>query len=77
MLDNGEFIYIIIYSSITEEFLTQVFGLSTFDELINSGIDALDESNTNDLNVRILSIVQQLRADNKGVVQPVRFLFAE
>ena len=52
-----------------------MFGVSSFDELASSNIDSLDESNNNDINIRIINIVNQIRTDNKGIHQPLKFLF--
>ncbi len=77
LLDNGEVIYFIVFNKISEQFLEDVFNLHSFEELVNSGIDSLDESNTSDLNIRLLNIIAHLRLENHGNTQPVKFLFLE
>jgi len=77
MVDNGEFISFVIYSDVPQDFLLEVFNCATFDDLVSSGIESLDDTNTNELNVRLLNIINQLRAENHGLVQPIKFLFLE
>ena len=75
LIDNGEYISIIIFNEIDSEFYQSLFGVNSFDELIESGITSLDEENENDLNQRILNIISQLRKENSGHFQPIRLLF--
>ena len=75
LIDNGEYISIIIFNEIDSEFYQSLFGVNSFDELIESGITTLDEENDNDLNQRILNIISQLRKENSGHFQPIRLLF--
>jgi len=77
IVDNGEFITFVVYNDVSQDFLLEVFGVNNFDELLESGLDALDEGNTNDLNIRILNVINQLRQDNHGSIQPIKFAFME
>jgi len=38
-------------------------------------LDQLDENNENELNKRTLNLINQMRTDNKGVVQPLRIYY--
>ena len=68
-------ILFIIFNEIDSEFYKSLFGVNSYDELIESGITTLDEENDNDLNQRILNIISQLRKENSGHFQPIRLLF--
>ena len=75
--DDGEFINLYIFNYINTEFYQELFGVNTWEEAVSLGLEGLDDSNTNDLNVRILNIISQLRKENKGYTQPVRLIFLE
>jgi protein transport protein SEC24 len=77
LADDGEFISLFIFNYINPQFYQELFGVDTFEEAANLGVESLDENNTNDLNVRILNIVAQLRKENKGPTQPVKIYFIE
>jgi hypothetical protein len=77
LIDDGEFINIYIFNHVKEEFYTELFGVSSYEEAVSLNLDALDDGNGNDLNIRILNIVNQLRKENKGHTQPVRLIFLE
>ena len=54
-----------------------MFSEKSFGELINANPENLDETNENELNVRIVNIVNQIRTENKGIHQPLKFLFVK
>ena len=49
--------------------------MNSFEELVNAKIEALDENNENDLNIRLLNIVNQIRNNNNGVYQPLKIIY--
>jgi protein transport protein SEC24 len=75
--DDGEFISLFIFNYINPGFYQELFGVETFEEAAALGVESLDENNVNDLNVRILNIISQLRKDNRGPTQPVKIYFLE
>lgn len=75
--DDGDFITLFVFNHIEPIFYQELFGVDSWEEAVNPNTDTLDESNSNDLNVRILNVVNQLRKDNKGAIQPLRVLFLE
>jgi len=75
ILDNGEFINVYVFDQIEESFYQDVFGVNSFSEINQAEQILLDESNESELNKRLLSLVGQMRTDNKGVVQPLRMYF--
>ena len=77
LADDGEFISMFIFNYINPQFYQEIFGVDSFEEAANLGVESLDENNTNDLNVRILNIVAQLRKENRGPTQPIKIYFLE
>ena len=57
------------------EFYQSVFGCQSFKEINQNEFESLDEQNESDLNIRILNLINQMRIDNRGVTQPLRFFF--
>jgi protein transport protein SEC24 len=77
LTDDGDYISLFVFNSINSALYEELFGVSTFEEASALGVESLDENNTNDLNVRLLNIIAQLRKDNKGINQPFRIFFLE
>ena len=77
LIDNGYYIYLIIFNHIEGNFYNDVFGVGSYEEAKNSGIANLDEENNSDLNQRLINIVSQLRKENGGNYQPLRIVFLE
>jgi hypothetical protein len=75
MLDDGNFITLIIFDQINSNFYQDLFGFESYQEVIDNNIITLDENNQSELNTRILNIISQLRTENLGYFQPVRILF--
>lgn len=75
--DDGEYLTIYVFNFCDPQFYQELFGVNSWEEAVALNVDTLDESNTNDLNTRILNIVNQLRKDNKGKIQPARVIFLE
>ena len=75
MLDDGNFITLIIFDQINSNFYQDLFGFESYQEVIDNNIIILDENNQSELNTRILNIISQLRTENLGYFQPVRILF--
>ena len=75
--DDGEYINLYIFNYINPQFYQELFGVESWEEAVQLDLEALDEGNTNDLNIRLLNIISQLRKDNKGFTQPVRLYFLE
>ena len=75
LIDNGCFIYLFIFNQIEGNFYNDLFGVDTFDEAKNIEDIGLDEENKNDINVRLVNILSQLRKENSGHFQPVRIFF--
>ena len=75
LIDNGCFIYLFIFNQIEGNFYNDLFGVDTFDEAKNIEDIGLDEENKNDINVRLVNIISQLRKENSGHFQPVRIFF--
>jgi hypothetical protein len=76
LIDNGEFIDLIIFNLNNEDIYLELFGVSTWEEA-SVNFENLNEANDSDLNVRLLNIINQLRKDNKGLTQPIRLNFIE
>jgi hypothetical protein len=77
LIDDGEYLNIFVFNYIKEEFYYELFGVNSYEAAIELHLDSLDESNGNDLNVRIVNIINQLRKENKGLTQPLRLSFME
>ena len=75
LIDNGEFITLFIFNEIDNKFYNSIFGVNTFDEILESGVNSLNEENDDELNRRILNIISQLRKENFGSYQPIRLFF--
>jgi hypothetical protein len=76
LIDNGEFIDLIIFNLNNEDLYLELFGVSTWEEA-SANFESLNEANESDLNIRLLNIINQLRKDNKGNTQPIRLNFIE
>ena len=76
MIDNGDYIDLIIFNYNNEDLYQELFCVRCYDDACDN-FDSLDEANDSDLNVRVLNIINQLRKDNKGLTQPLRILFIE
>ena len=74
LIDNGEYISLLIFNEIKSEFYNDIFNVNSFDEISENGITSLNEENESDLNQRILNIISQLRKENSGHIQPIRLL---
>ena len=77
MVDDSEFISMFVFNKITTKLYTDVFKVDSFDEAVESEIDGLDEENNSELNKRLLNLIGQFRADNKGITQPLRVFFVK
>ena len=75
--DDGEFINLYIFNFIKQEFYQDLFGVSTFENALKLASDSIEEDTSNDLNSRIVNIINQLRKDNKGPIQPIKIIFLE
>ena len=75
LIDDGNYITLIIFEQIDSNFYQELFGCSSYYEVIENGIITLDENNQSELNTRILNIISQLRTENLGYFQPIRILF--
>lgn len=75
IIDNGEFINLFIFDQNKPEFYESVFYVNDFSQIDLSKFEQLDESNESDINVRLLNLINQMRTDNRGVVQPLRIFF--
>jgi protein transport protein SEC24 len=75
--DDGEYITMFIFNFINPSFYEELFGVSTFEEAAELSVEGLDENNNKDLNIRLINILNQIRKDNKGLVQPLRIFFLE
>lgn len=72
IIDNSEVINVFVFNYLNEEFYQEIFGVESFDTLLEQYIERLDENNTNDLNVRLFNIISQLRKENFGFTQPIK-----
>ena len=75
LIDDGDYISIFIFDEIDTDFYYSLFKLNSFQEIIDNGINSLSEDNDDDLNIRILNIISQLRKENFGHFQPIRIFF--
>ena len=75
MIDDGNYITLIIFDQINSNFYQDLFGFGSYQEVIDNGIMTLDENNQSELNTRIFNIISQLRTENLGYFQPIRILF--
>ena len=75
LIDDGYFIYLFIFNQIEGNFYNDLFGVDTFDEAKSIEDIGLDEDNQNDINIRLVNIISELRKENSGHFQPVRIFF--
>ena len=45
--------------------------------IVDSSTQVVDENNSNDLNIRLVNIINQMKQENQWIQQPVKFLFIE
>ena len=72
LIDNGEFISIFILNQNKQEVYESLFNCDDYNTIEK---DNIDESNESELNIRLFNIINQLRQDNSGIVQPYRTFF--
>ena len=78
LIDDGNYISLIIFDKLNKDFYLNLFNLNSFEEIKKNKILSLDEDNENNLNVKLFNIIYQLRNENNGFNQPIRlFLFNE
>ena len=78
LIDDGNYISLIIFDKLNKDFYFNLFNLNSFEEIKKNKILSLDEDNENNLNVKLFNIIYQLRNENNGFNQPIRlFLFNE
>lgn len=64
-----------VFDLIEKSFYKDIFQVNSFEDINSLEFDQLDENNESDLNKRVINLVNQLRSDNKGFVQPFRPYF--
>ncbi len=64
-----------VFDQIEQSFYKEIFHVDSFSEINQLEFDQLDESNESEINKRLISLINQFRADNKGLVQPFRSYF--
>jgi hypothetical protein len=72
LIDDSEIINIYIFNYLNEEVYSDLFGVNSFENLLELNLENLDEGNTNPLNTKILNIISQLRKENNGRTQPIK-----
>lgn len=72
IIDNGEYINIFILNQNNPEVYQQLFEVNSFEEITYENIN---EANESDLNQRVVNIINQMRSDNGGQIQPYRTFF--
>ena len=73
LLDNGEFLFLFIFFDVEIRFLSDVFNVKNFEQLIILEQENIEMSDY-DLNNRVLNIINQVRKDNFGYTQPLVIL---
>lgn len=72
LIDDSEIINIYIFNYLNEEVYSDLFGVNSFENLLELNMENLDENNTSPLNMKILNIIAQLRKENNGRTQPIK-----
>ena len=75
MINDGEYITVLIFDKIGYDFYNDVFSVATWNDCVDKCIYEIDTSNKSDINERILNIIEQIRNENNGQLQPVKFHF--
>lgn len=75
MINDGEYITVLIFDKIGYDFYNEVFSVATWSDCVDKGIYEIDSSNKSDINERILNIIEQLHNENNGQLQPVKLHF--
>ena len=81
LIDDGVYINIYVFESIEFDFYYNVFNCQDWDDCIKHYITTIEEEhednnkNKNDLKIRILNIINELRNENYGKTQPLRLYF--
>ena len=73
VIDNGVFLFMIVYYDIELRFLSDVFNLSSFKELSEENPDYIKDNDT-ELNKRIQLSLEQIKKDNYDHNQPFAIL---
>ena len=73
LLDNGECLFLFIFFDVEIRFLSDVFNVKNFEQLIILEQENIEMSDY-DLNNRVLNIINQVRKDNFGYTQPLVIL---
>jgi len=73
LLDNGECLFLFIFFDVEIRFLSDVFNVKNFEQLIILDQENIEMSDY-DLNNRVLNIINQVRKDNFGYTQPLVIL---
>ena len=75
LIDNGEFLYLIIFDKIKSEFYSEIFDSNDYKEAEYIGIEGLDYHKTTPLNIELIQLINFLRKQNKGKIQPLKIMF--
>ena len=75
IINDGEYITVLIFDKIGYDFYNDVFSVATWNDCVDKCIYEIDTSNKSDINERILNIIEQIRNENNGQLQPVKFHF--
>ena len=74
IIDNGSYLYLCVFNEVDKVFLNNAFNIDSLAEL---KIDNHVQSNSNIINTKIINIIDQLRVDNRGFIQPLKILINE
>jgi len=72
IIDNGDFIFLYVGSSISSNLIYDIFGYEDWNTIHYHGISTLETQMDTDAYQRIINITEQLRSENDGTYQPIQ-----
>lgn len=75
LIDNGDFIDLIIFDCIQYEFYDNIFAKETWSDCVEANISEIVEDDSKKLNVKLRNVIDELRKENGNKVQPLRIIF--
>lgn len=75
LVNDGEYISMYVFNSIQYDFYQHIFNLPTWSDCVEENVNDIFADDNIDLNVRIRNIIEEIRNENEGKIQPLRIYF--
>lgn len=77
LIDNGEYLYLYLSSSVNDGFIQQVFGYHNFSDLKFNGITTFTPIEEQEASMKLSQLIEQIRNEKGGCTyQPLRLIYA-